>query len=388
MHRRKRAVQFLLAVFACAAPAAEVDGQTTFEGIAGEGSAYRIDVPAAWNGSLVLYAHGIVHPDAPVVLPNTQDDFNVLRDAVLARGFAVAYSSFSENGYAVKDAAQRTHQLKGLFSAHVGPPSRVYLVGHSLGAVAALKLAEMHPQHYSGALPMCGFDGGGQTEVDYLATARVLFDYFFPGAVPGDAFDVPPGIPFGISDPVFQRVFGSLMAGLRDGRTIEWARMARLAGVAQMNVSEIVTSGLSVIGYSVGYTNDLLERTHGHIPFDNQKTEYLGSSNDGALNLAVDRFASTPDALRYLDHNYHPTGALQIPTLTLRTARDPLIPMDHDEIFAGNVAANGASAFLVQRTVNRYGHCDMTQSETLEAFLALVAWVETGAVPAGGDVTR
>jgi hypothetical protein len=106
MQRRGPAVQFLIAVFTCAALAANLEAQTTIEGSAGSGSTYRIDVPAAWNGSLVLYAHGIIHPDAPVVLPNTQDDFNLLRGAVLARGFAVVAAN-GASGFLVQRTVNR-----------------------------------------------------------------------------------------------------------------------------------------------------------------------------------------------------------------------------------------------------------------------------------------
>ena len=62
------------------------------EGSTGPGSSYAMDVPADWNGDLVLYAHGYTNPAAPVALPN----ITALRDLLLGQGFAVAYSSFSQ----------------------------------------------------------------------------------------------------------------------------------------------------------------------------------------------------------------------------------------------------------------------------------------------------
>jgi pimeloyl-ACP methyl ester carboxylesterase len=67
-----------------------------------------------------------------------------------AQGFAVAYSSFSENGWAVKDGAQRTHQLLGVFRARFGLPSRVYLAGGSMGGLIAIKLQEQYPGAFDG----------------------------------------------------------------------------------------------------------------------------------------------------------------------------------------------------------------------------------------------
>jgi pimeloyl-ACP methyl ester carboxylesterase len=144
------------------------------EGKVGPGSRYAMDVPADWNGDLVLYAHGYTNPAAPVALPN----ITALRDLLLAQGFAVAYSSFSGNGYVVKDGAQRTAQLAGLFTSKFSPPRRIFLIGSSLGGIIALKLAESHPAHYAGCLTACGVVGGTRAELDYIGTVRVLFDYF------------------------------------------------------------------------------------------------------------------------------------------------------------------------------------------------------------------
>lgn len=146
------AVAIVLSLCASASAAA-----TQFvTGTTGPGAFYEFAVPEEWNGQLIVYGHGIVDPGNPVAVPTTQDGFAGLRDALLARSFAVASSSYSENGYALKDAAQRLHQLSGLFVANFGQPSRTYLVGHSLGATAVQMLAERFSGRYDGALAMCG----------------------------------------------------------------------------------------------------------------------------------------------------------------------------------------------------------------------------------------
>jgi hypothetical protein len=71
-------------------------------GTTADGAQYALLVPNDWNGDIVFYAHGIVPPLAPVSLPAATDWDNAvtLRDALGQAGFAVAYSSFGENGYA------------------------------------------------------------------------------------------------------------------------------------------------------------------------------------------------------------------------------------------------------------------------------------------------
>src|SRR4030095_3068117 len=101
----KRALLITLAVVLNVASSAfadeVVDGSVA-------GSLYRLVRPTNWNGRLVLYAHGFVPSDAPVALP---PEGSLLTSLLVPQGFAVAYSSFSENGWAVKDGAERTPQL-------------------------------------------------------------------------------------------------------------------------------------------------------------------------------------------------------------------------------------------------------------------------------------
>src|SRR6516162_8270497 len=89
------------------------------EGNTGPGSLYALYIPTNWNGDAVYFAHGIRAPQAEVSLEPDQDGFFAVRDAIGALGYAFAYSSFSENGWAVKDGAQRTHQLRGLLNAEL-----------------------------------------------------------------------------------------------------------------------------------------------------------------------------------------------------------------------------------------------------------------------------
>ena len=156
-------IRISLSLFFAALFVLRVDASQLVQGTTPTGALYAFAVPDNWNGDLIIYGHGIVDPAAPVVLPTTQDGFTELKEALLQRGFAVAYSSYSENGYALKDAFHRLHELPALFKARIGRrPDRVYLVGHSLGAVAVQMLAEQFPRKYDGALVMCGFVGGGQ----------------------------------------------------------------------------------------------------------------------------------------------------------------------------------------------------------------------------------
>jgi pimeloyl-ACP methyl ester carboxylesterase len=344
------------------------------QGTTGEGALYEFAVPDNWNGVLAVYAHGMVSPFLPIALPG--GGFTAFRNALLAEGVAVAYSSFSENGFAVKDGEQRTHQLLGLFQSKVGKPSRVYIMGHSLGGAIAMGLAEKYPSQYDGALPMCGFLGGTAPEIEYLANVRVLFDAIFPGVVPGDQFDIPISVALNPA-PTLVSVQNALIAGLATGKTQQLFACANVPG---LSLAEKLQSVITAIGFNLIFTNDLIARTHGHIPIDNTTTDYCAAGFD-EIDAVVERFSSSPDAVNYIRHYETPTGDLRNPMVTLHTTRDPVVPIFHQPLYQEVVNAAGTSALLRQRSVVRYGHCAFTVAEMLQAFGELRAWVEQGVVP-------
>lgn len=384
-------VSVTLAVFVLCSAAGTASAQAHFEGAIGPGSMYEIDVPASWNGDLVLYAHGIVEPSQPVAPPTTQDGYDALRSHLLGNGFAVAASSYSSNGWSLADAVHRTQQLNGIAVSKIGQPGHTFLVGHSMGALAVVKLAETYPTQFDGVLAMCGPLGGAVEEIQYAADARVAFDYYFPGVLPGTTFDVPPGTvylsPFDPGGPsaLFMSVYLALAAN--PSATAQWASAAKLP---YADGAELGNSALYMVGFLLRYTNDLIARVNGQIPYDNSQVEYrvnvsaLPGVNDflsAQLNAGVTRFEADPAAINYYDHNYKPTGQVDIPVITLHTTRDPAIPFGHESRFAAAVANAGQTEWLVQRPIDRWGHCAFQPSEVESAFADLVAWVNSGVHP-------
>ena len=118
---------------------------------------------------------------------------------------------------------------------------------------------------------------------------------------------------------------------------------------------------------------------------DNETTVYSGVLPPAVLaliNATVDRFDASPSALNNMARHYAPTGLLAMPMLMLSTSRDPVAPGFHQAIYSQLAAATGSRGNLVQRTIDRYGHCTFTPDELAAAFFDLVAWVEFGVPPA------
>jgi len=357
------------------------------DGRIGPGALYRIVVPtddpndpsdAPWNGNLLLYAHGYESALAPVALP---PDGDLLVGLFAPYGYAVAVSSFSENGWAVKDGAQRTQQLLGIFTSKFGAPSRIYIGGGSMGGLIAIKLAEEHPDWFDGMLLACPVSGGARAQADYQAHVRALFDVFYPGVLPGDAGNAP-----AVVDPIAQ-IVAPASAAMQSDPT----GAAAIALVAQTPVpgSSLIEWGQSIVTALLGHASTAPNQSpqlRGKPYFDNHDTVYTGALSPDqflAINAAVDRFEAVPSALNYLEHYYQPTGGVEIPTLTLSLTLDPVVPDFHRTLYASVVAAAGTGEHLVQRTVTGYGHCEqLTPEEIATAFSDLVAWVEYGVKPA------
>jgi pimeloyl-ACP methyl ester carboxylesterase len=369
---------FLTVLILIGASLGQARADEVVDGKFGPGALYRLVRPTAWNGSLVLYAHGSVSPDQPLAIP---PDAELVISLLVPQGFAVAVSSFSANGWVVKDGAQRTHQLLGIFTSKFGRPTSVYVGGASMGGLIAIKLVETYPDAYAGALPACAVSGGTQRLFDYYAHARALFDFSYPNVLlPGSAGDLPPGT------DITQDIALPAAAAI----TTNPGPAAAMAQVGQTpfpfaTPPELLESIVTALVGNAGNLAELRSLTNGHPYFDNWSTNYSSQTLPApllaAINAGVERFDASPSAVQELDHNYNPSGDLRIPMLMLSNARDPVVPGFNQASYAAAVAAKGAGDFLVQRQVPAFGHCVFTPTQLASAFSDLVLWVQFGIKP-------
>src|SRR3954463_16523171 len=369
------------------------------EGETGPGSLYALYIPQNWNGDAIYYAHGIRPPSDPITL-NDQDNFFQVRDQLGALGYAFAYSSFSENGLSVKDGVQRTHQLRGLLTSQLpSAPAHSYAAGYSLGGLVALELGESFPSQYDGVLTMCGMVGGTPSELQYVGDVRALFDYFYPGVLPGNVISVPES-PMSIAE-LQSRVVGAissnplgLYAIASTAQTpLAFAPIGSVTNPSSVAFQTLVGSLINALYYQLVGTPDVVDRTHGHSPYENTGRQYtLGTAvipNPGLLsaliggaNANVTRYDSPVDAENYLGQYYVPTGNLRIPVVSVHNVFDPLVPFFHEAALGQIAGSAGTSNLLLQRGVPNYGHCNFPTPLVLSSFQTLVGWVATGIKPA------
>jgi pimeloyl-ACP methyl ester carboxylesterase len=368
------------------------------EGETGPGSQYALYIPGEWNHEVIYYAHGIRPPNDPITL-NDQDNFFDVRDALGAQGFAFAYSSFSENGLSVKDGAQRTHQLRGLMNSQLPEKAqRNYAVGYSLGGLVALELGERYPSQYDGVLTMCGMVGGTPPEMQYIGDVRALFDFYYPGVMPGNVISVPgptltiPEIQSKVVAAITANPAGLYAIASTVQTPLAYAPVGSLTNPGSTAFQTLVGSLVYALYYQAIGTADVVDRTHGHSPYDNRTVTYtMGTSVVplpglaqliAASNAGVARYDSPPDAQNYLERNYTPTGNLTIPVVSVHNLWDPLVPFFHEGVLNAAASAAGSSANLLQRAVPNWGHCNFSTPLVVSSLTTLAAWVRSGMKPA------
>ena len=329
--------------------------------------------PPNWNGDLIVYAHGYVPPQAPLVLPLAElilPDETFVPEAFLAQGFAFITSSYHKNGAATEQAIHDLLDLINYFESlvPVGALKRVFIVGASEGGLVAIQLLEQHPNKFDAGLALCGPAGGAPKQIKYIEDFRVVFDYFFPDVFPFGAFDVPPD-----AFMQWENIYVPLIAAAitRDPRATRQLYSVTRAAIDPTDPNTAIETAINVLFISIWGTPDLTATTGGN-PYDNRFTLYLGLTNNLALNLQVERIRGDGQAKDYARTFYQTTGRLNRPLVTLHNTLDPIVPFEHELIYAALVARQHNSRFLTVLPVVGYGHCEFTSEQILGAFALMV----------------
>jgi pimeloyl-ACP methyl ester carboxylesterase len=383
-----------------------------YGGTLADGATWTAQVPDNWNGILLLASHGFGPPAIPPVghlPPPTQN-------ALLERGYAIAGSSYDPNGswWALKSAVSDQFETIDAFEAAVGDePERVLAVGTSMGGLVSALMAEQGAGIVDGALSTCGIVGGAihlnnyQLDAEYAiakllmpAPGPKLVDFANPGegAASGAALTAAlraaQATPEGRARLAF--VFALLnivpvAPGLpepapNDAAAIEAAQYA--SAVESFPLLDFIQFGRYWIELSAGGNGswtrgeDFAELLS-HSPYhDVVRKLYRATGLDLRADLeTLDAGASIgadPDAIASLEQTSVPTGELEVPQLTMHTTADPLVPVQHESIYADVVRRAGSTRLLRQAYVDRWGHCSFTPAELVAGIEALRQRVETG----------
>jgi pimeloyl-ACP methyl ester carboxylesterase len=359
-------------------PSEPVDeGQTPVAGCSDgstpSGALYRICFPADWNGELVYYAHGYVSPSDPLTIPDAALGGVSLSDAVTSLGYAFTTTSYRANGLVADVAVDDLLDLDERFRQLYRPdPTASYIVGASEGGLVATLAAELNPARFTGVVAACGPIGDFATQLDYIGDFRAVFDYFFPGVLPGNVIDVPAEARDNWESQYVPAIEAAL--GANPAAAFQLIEVTGAAVDANDAASTAETT-IGLLWYHVFGTEDAELRLGGQ-PFDNGTREYTGSSDDAALNAGVFRASADPAARTAIDR-FNTSGELEIPIVTLHTTGDPIVPFLHESLYASKVSSAGTADLLTPQSADRYGHCAFTLTEVQSAFATLLQQVPT-----------
>ena len=358
-----------------------LDGGSAHFGNLG-GATYRLEVPDAWNGDLVVWAHGFKGFGTTLDVDSPP---RALREQLIGDGYAWAASSYSENGYAPGIGADDTLAVRDFFIAEFGQPERIYLVGASMGGnVVALSL-EHFAGAYNGALAICGALGG-QTQIDYLVSWAHLAAFFAGVELPLDqgALAVTLALTGEVS-PALGTPDAPTQAGLQFQSAVRLltggSRPFFLEGLAEqylLNFGYILSDpGLETVTARAATNADATYAIE----------EGLGVTAE-EINAGIYRQVADPEARNAATYpDKVPTsGRLTAPLLTLHNTGDLFVPISQEREYLAAASAAGSAELLVQRAIRAAGHCQFSDDELTEAFDDLVAWVEDGTRPQGDDL--
>lgn len=114
------------------------------------GAKFVIAAPEKWNGSVLIYAHGL-RPEGGELVVELLPLKSASRE-LLERGWVIAATSYRRNGLLVADGLTDMLALREEIAKQFGAPRRVVIHGESMGGAIATLLLEREPAKFSAAL--------------------------------------------------------------------------------------------------------------------------------------------------------------------------------------------------------------------------------------------
>ena len=377
---------------------------TVATGTLDNGAAWRAEVPADWNGKVVLFAHGFRPGPAN---PAWDAGFDPTAQELIRRGYAVASSSYAATGWALETAVQDQLDTLAAFEQRFGEADRVIAMGRSMGGLVTSLMAEVPGAGIDGAVSTCGLVGGGVALNNYqLDAAHAAAELLLPGQdVQLTGFTAP-----GQSDATITALREALeeARGSAEGR----ARIALVAALLHTPTeldgvdaedpevlaaaqAELVLQTLPTVierrhtiveaaggdsGWTAGvdYARLLRSSDQRHQVRHLYRLAGLDLATDlGTLSRSAD-IAPDEDGLEWMLQTSTPTGELQVPVLATHTLVDLLAPVEYQEEYAETVRRAGGQSLFRQAFVDREGHCAFTVAENVAAVEAMDERLETG----------
>ncbi len=395
----QRTILPVLVLILVAAFCGSAIAQSHLTGTLPDGATYVIDVPANWNGTLLLYSHGYVPPGSPNPAQDVGD--SLTGNFMLAAGYALAGSSYATTGWAVHEAIPDQIAVLDTFQTRVGTPTKTIAWGHSLGGLITAGLVQQFPSRFSAALPMCGVVAGGVGLWNEALDGAFAFNTLVAnGALkvvhitnPTQNYSNAEGILSAAQSTPQGKARIALVAALGDlpgwfdpaspepaptdyatqeANQFLWLQKVDFAFLFALRAElELRAGGNPSFNTGVNYLRQLKHS----VDYAEVQALYAAAGLSLDADLATlqnaARIADDPTALTYLSNNIIFNGQLTIPVLTMHTTGDGLVPVENEKAYKRVVHEANDSLFLRETFVHRAGHCSFTPAETITALQTL-----------------
>ncbi len=388
------------------AQAAATPASTHHTGSLADGATWIADVPASWNGTVILYSHGfgpLTAADAPD--PATQAD-------LLQLGYALVGSSYSGPSWwalssAVGDQFASLKAVEGV----TGHPRRVIAWGTSMGGlVSALETQNSHGR-IDGTLTTCGLVAGAlslnnyQLDGEYALNELLdpsqqiqLVRYASAGqasaaaaalaAIVSQAQSTAPGrarIALGaalLNEPVWfngaQPPAPADYAAQEKQQADEISQYLLPFIMSARYQIELAAGGNSSFTKGVNYGRVLARSSF----LPEVRALYRAAGLSLPADLAtLTRHASItadPRAIATLARTSMVSGRLAVPELDIHTIYDQLVPVEQESWYRQRVIRAGSAAQFRQAYVDSTGHCNFQPAGYIAALNALEHRLDTG----------
>ena len=407
----------LAALFA-AASASAAPSSTHYTGTLPDGATWIADVPANWNGTLLLYSHGygpLNAADAPD--KNTQQ-------ALLGMGYAMAGSSYDPHGswWALGSAVRDQFETLGAVRQTVLPsaPAHVYAFGTSMGGLISALEDQNANGRLDGALTTCGIVAGANNLNQYQLDGEYALSQLLAPGQNIQLTNFTAGVAGHFADSAASAA--KLVAAATAAQNTPQGQARLALAMAFMNVSPwggpSIPNIYDYLGQEQGQFTDYFTppvgfnaltfivegrdqielaaggEGSGTVGVDFSRLLHESSYypevralyNEAGLSLGGDlqtleanaNLRPAVSAYRWLARTSVPTGRLQVPELDLHTVSDQLVPVQQERYYHTLVARAGDSDLLRQAFVLAQGHCNFTSADLIAGLNALERRVATG----------
>lgn len=396
-----------LAAPAVAADATDAPPGTRMSGTLADGATWIADLPAHWNGTVLLFSHGFG--------PTTPDDApsDAARAELLGEGYALAGSSYDPDGsmWALESAERDQLATLTALRRRIGEPARVVSVGLSMGGLVNAQLARDGGGRIDGALGLCGLVAGGVDLDNYQLDAEYTLATLLDPADADDLVDLGgPAEADDLATRLTSAVTGAQLTPSGRARIAlaaaylnlaDWApgqtapapgdyagqEAQQYSWIAQGLLHFIVPARWSVeqaaggnTSWNTGVDYTALLRRSAHAP--QVEALYRQAGLDLRTDLAAltrdAHTAADPAAVRNLRRTSTAGQGLAVPLLDVHTTADQLVPVEQESAFAQRVRDSGDSERLRQAYVARQGHCNFTTAEIVASLHALERRLDSG----------